>query len=132
MNRRTSHWQRLADRSRRTRKEANRKKKIYEKNTNQQTKQNTNNNNNNNNNNKEEKRRKKTSSSKNRILGKFFATRLREKIYAVFFKKIFLLMPFSWNFRLQALFEAGRAVLNTNSKMYFRKITGLLTVKKRT
>ena len=130
MNRRTSHWQRLADRSRRTRKEANRKKKIYEKNTNQQTKQNTNNNNNNNN--KEEKRRKKTSSSKNRILGKFFATRLREKIYAVFFKKIFLLMPFSWNFRLQALFEAGRAVLNTNSKMYFRKITGLLTVKKRT
>ena len=131
MNRRTSHWQRLADRSRRTRKEANRKKKIYEKNTNQQTKQNTNNNNNNNNN-KEEKRRKKTSSSKNRILGKFFATRLREKIYAVFFKKIFLLMPFSWNFRLQALFEAVRAVLNTNSKMYFRKITGLLTVKKRT
>ena len=131
MNRRTSHWQRLADRSRRTRKEANRKKKIYEKNTNQQTKQNTNNNNNNNNN-KEEKRRKKTSSSKNRILGKFFATRLREKIYAVFFKKVFLLMPFSWNFCLQALFEAGRAVLNTNSKMYFRKITGLLTVKKRT
>ena len=131
MNRRTSHWQRLADRSRRTRKEANRKKKIYEKNTNQQTKQNTNNNNNNNNN-KEEKRRKKTSLSKNRILGKFLATRLREKIYAVFFKKIFLLMPFSWNFRLQALFEAVRAVLNTNSKMYFRKITGLLTVKKRT
>lgn len=35
------------------------------------------------------KKGKKTGSSKNRILGKFFATRLREKIYAVFLKKYF-------------------------------------------
>ena len=40
------------------------------------------------------------------------------------------LMPFPWNFRRQTLYR-DRSVLNTNSKIYFRKTTGrLLTVKK--
>ena len=53
----------------------------------------------------------------NRILGKFFATRLREKIYAVFLKNISF-NAFFMNFRLQALFEAGRAVSNLDLISY--------------
>ena len=44
-------------------------------------------------------------------------------------KTIFNLKPFLRNFRRKAPSKANRAVLNTNSKKHFRKITGLLTVK---
>ena len=43
--------------------------------------------------------------------------------------KAFDLRPFPWNFRRQMSFKADQAVLNTSSKICFRKIIQLLTVK---
>ena len=43
--------------------------------------------------------------------------------------KAFDLRPFPWNFHRQMLFKADQAVLNTSSKICFRKIILLLTVK---
>ena len=43
--------------------------------------------------------------------------------------KAFDLRPFPWNFRRQMSFKADQAVLNTSSKICFRKIILLLTVK---
>ena len=46
-----------------------------------------------------------------------------------FLGKSLYLAPFLWNLRRQTQFKADRAVFNYNSKVYFRKITGLFTVK---
>ena len=40
-----------------------------------------------------------------------------------------LLNPFPYNFRQRYLYKVDRAVLNMNSKIFFRRITGVWTVK---
>ena len=108
----------LKARRRKKWKEVNREEKIYSSKTNNQTnKQKTKQNNN-----EKTKERKKE-----KKMGNWFGieprtsclvwlipttTLLRMTIYIP--KKVFNLMPFSWNFCLQTLFKADWAVLNTN------------------